>query len=141
MARELKNTTASADSACRWGTYTVMYSFFSSTCQITEQGAGDLDTAHNKEATNNNSSADRCYPRQKISGATYLAVAEYNFAEHRSSPHGILARPSTASDEIKAAYGSCQSFKTCNSTNKLTVLTSLCENSLPGGLLILYFAY
>ena len=37
MVRGLKNTTASADSACRWGTYTVMYSFFSSTCQITEE--------------------------------------------------------------------------------------------------------
>ena len=28
MARGLKNTTASADSACRWGTYTVMHLFF-----------------------------------------------------------------------------------------------------------------
>ena len=49
----------------RWGMYTVMYSFFSSTCQITEKSESksdtcDLDTANNKEATNNNSSADRC---------------------------------------------------------------------------------
>ena len=65
---------------------------------------------NNKEATNNNSSADRCYTRQKMSGCT--------------SPHGILARLSTASDEIKAAYGSRQSFKTCNGADELAVGTS-----------------
>ena len=58
---------------------------------------------------------------------TYVAVAEYNIA----SPDGILARPSTASDEIKAAYGSRQSFKTCNGADELAVrtLALLRENS------------
>ena len=47
----------------------------------------------------------------------YVAVAEYNIA----SPDGILTCPSTVSDEIKAAYGSHQSFKTCNSADELAV--------------------
>ena len=82
-----------------------------------------LDTANNKEATTNNSRADWCYPRQKISVRTYHAVAEYNIAHHHM--HGILARPSTASDEIKAAHGSHQSCKTCTGADELTFRTLL----------------
>ena len=87
-----------------------------STCQITEQNACDLDTTTKKQPTTTSAPIGAT----QTENCTYVAVAECNIA----SPDGILARPSTASDEIKAAYGSRQSFKTCNGADELAVGTS-----------------
>ena len=68
---------------------------------------------------------DRCYPRQKISGCTYPAVAEYNIARRHMEFSHVRAQRVTKSKLHMAA--DMQICKTCNGADELAIRTLLCD--------------